>query len=82
FPAGFQLFVFVNPTAPFGGSLTRSAVEIGQFNYLNPYVDQGIYVVLVDTWVYSPLAYRSLDVPYTVYGLIAEKMEIDPDGLW
>lgn len=82
YPAGFQHFDYVNPNAPKGGSLTRSAEEIGQFNYLNPYVDQGINVREVDTWVYSPLAYRSLDEPYTVYGLIAEKMEMDPNGLW
>ncbi|RMM99265.1 Solute-binding family 5 protein [Pseudomonas savastanoi pv. glycinea] len=82
YPAGFQHFDYVNPNAPKGGSLSRSAEEIGQFNYLNPYVDQGINVVQVDTWVYSPLAYRSLDEPYTVYGLIAEKMEMDPNGLW
>ncbi len=82
YPVGFQHFAYVNPYAPKGGSLTRSAEEIGQFNYLNPYVDQGINVVQLDTWVYSPLAYRSLDEPYTVYGLIAEKMEMDPNGLW
>ncbi|PBP58490.1 extracellular solute-binding protein [Pseudomonas syringae] len=82
YPAGFKHFDYVNPNAPKGGSLTRSAEEIGQFNYLNPYVDQGINVREVDSWVYSPLAYRSLDEPYTVYGLIAEKMEMDPDGLW
>lgn len=29
-----------------------------------------------------PLAFRSLDEPYTVYGLVAQKIERDPDGLW
>lgn len=82
YPATFQHFDYVNPKAPKGGSLTRSAEEIGQFNYLNPYVDQGINVVQLDAWVYSPLAYRSLDEPYTVYGLIAERMERDPQGMW
>lgn len=82
YPASFQHFDYVNPNAPKGGTLSRASEEIGQFNYLNPYVDQGINVAQVDTWVYSPLAYRSLDEPYTVYGLIAEKMEMDPDGLW
>ena len=82
YPATFQHFDYVNPEAPKGGSLTRSAEEIGQFNYLNPYVDQGINVVQLDTWVYSPLAYRSLDEPYTVYGLIAKRMERDPQGMW
>ncbi|MEG5265160.1 extracellular solute-binding protein [Pseudomonas sp. JDS28PS106] len=82
YSAAFQHFDYVNADAPKGGSLTRSAEEIGQFNYLNPYVDQGINVVQLDAWVYSPLAYRSLDEPYTVYGLIAEKMERDPQGMW
>ncbi|MDE1165369.1 MAG: extracellular solute-binding protein [Pseudomonas sp.] len=82
YPADFQHFDYVNPSAPKGGSLSRAATEIGQFNYVMPYVDQGIGVTQVDTWVYSPLAFRSLDEPYTVYGLVAEKMERDPDGLW
>ncbi len=82
YPAGFSHFDYVNPDAPKGGSLSRSAEEIGGFNYLVPYVDQGISVVQIDTWVYSPLAYRSLDEPYTVYGLVAEKIERDPEGLW
>jgi microcin C transport system substrate-binding protein len=82
YPAGFSHFDYVNPDAPKGGSLSRSAEEIGGFNYLVPYVDQGISVAQVDTWVYSPLAYRSLDEPYTVYGLVAEKIERDPEGLW
>ncbi|HEY0288880.1 MAG TPA: extracellular solute-binding protein [Pseudomonas sp.] len=82
YPADFQHFDYVNPDAPKGGSLSRSSEEIGQFNYLMPYVDQGINVIQIDTWVYSPLAYRSLDEPYTVYGLVAQKMERDPDNLW
>lgn len=82
YPAGFNHFDYVNPDAPKGGSLSRSSEEIGQYNYLMPYADQGINVSQIDTWVYSPLAYRSLDEPYTVYGLVAEKMERDPDNLW
>lgn len=79
---GFQHFDYVNPEAPKGGSLSRSAEEIAQFNYIMPTNDQGTAVSQVDTWLYSPLAYRSLDEPYTVYGLVAEKMEQDPAGMW
>ena len=82
YPAGFNHFDYVNPDAPKGGSLSRSSEEIGQYNYLTPYADQGINVREIDTWVYSPLAYRSLDEPYTVYGLVAEKLERDPDNMW
>ncbi|WP_162094917.1 extracellular solute-binding protein [Pseudomonas chlororaphis] len=82
YPPGFQHFDYVNPDAPKGGSLSRASMEIGQFNYITPYADQGIAVAQVNDWVYSPLAFRSLDEPYTVYGLVAERMERDPDGLW
>lgn len=82
YPPGFQHFDYVNPDAPKGGSLSRSAEEIAQFNYIMPTNDQGTAVTQVDTWLYSPLAYRSLDEPYTVYGLVAESMEQDPAGLW
>jgi microcin C transport system substrate-binding protein len=82
YPPDFQQFDYVNPHAPKGGSLTRAAEEISAFNYIMPSSDQGTGVVQVDSWLYSPLAYRSLDEPYTVYGLVAEKMEHDPAGLW
>ncbi|MCU1717172.1 extracellular solute-binding protein [Pseudomonas sp. 5P_3.1_Bac2] len=82
YPADFKHFDFVNPAAPKGGSLSRASMEIGQFNYILPYLDQGTGVAQVDQWLYSPLAFRSLDEPYTVYGLIAQTMERDPNGLW
>ena len=82
YPDGFKHFDYVNPDAPKGGSLSRASMEIGQFNYLIPFVDTGTGVAQVEQWVYSPLAFRSLDEPYTVYGLVAQKMERDPDGLW
>ncbi len=82
YPADFQHFDYVNPLAPKGGSLSRSSMEIGAFNYVMPEVDSGTGVAQVDYWVYSPLAFRSMDEPDTVYGLVAEQMERDPDGLW
>ncbi|MCF4993663.1 ABC transporter substrate-binding protein, partial [Pseudomonas gessardii] len=82
YPAGFSHFDYVNPDAPKGGSLKRSAIEVGRFDHVLPYIDKGIGVSQVDGWVYSPLAYRSLDEPYTVYGLVAQKMERAKDGLY
>ncbi|WP_241653231.1 extracellular solute-binding protein [Pseudomonas alkylphenolica] len=79
---GFQHFEYANPDAPKGGSLRRSAIEIGQFDHVLPYIDKGIGVAEVDGWLYAPLAIRSQDEPYTVYGLIARQMERDPEGLW
>ena len=82
YSAGFTHFDYTNPDAPKGGSLRRSAIEIGQFDHILPYIDKGIGVSEIDGWVYSPLAVRSLDEPYTVYGLVARRMERADDGLW
>jgi microcin C transport system substrate-binding protein len=77
----FQHFDYVDPDAPKGGSLRRSAIEIGQFDHVLPYIDKGTGVSQIDGLLYAPLALRSLDEPYTVYGLIAEKMRRSADGL-
>lgn len=81
YATGFTHFDYANPDAPKGGSLRRSAIEIGRFDHVLPYIDKGIGVSQVDGWVYAPLAQRSLDEPYTVYGLVAEQMERAGDGL-
>lgn len=80
--AGFSHFAYANPQAPKGGSMRRSALEIGRFDHVLPYGDKGIGVSQIDGLIYSPLAQRSLDEPYTVYGLVAQQMERADDGLW
>jgi microcin C transport system substrate-binding protein len=55
-------------------------MEIGQFNYITPYVDQGISVVQVNDWVYAPLAFRSLDEPYTVYAWSRNRWNAIPEA--
>jgi microcin C transport system substrate-binding protein len=77
----FSHFDYAEPRAPKGGSLRRSALDLGQFDHVLPYIDQGTGISQIDGLLYSPLAVRSLDEPYTVYGLIAEKMERARDGL-
>ncbi|RMO70642.1 Extracellular solute-binding protein, partial [Pseudomonas syringae pv. aptata] len=81
YPADFKHFDYVNPDAPKGGSMRRSAIEIGQFDHLMPFTDKGMGVSQINGMLYSPLATRSMDEPYTVYGLVAEKMERGADGL-
>ncbi|WP_371924821.1 extracellular solute-binding protein [Pseudomonas sp. R5(2019)] len=82
YPASFTHFNYTNPKAPKGGTLRRSALEIGQFDHVLPYIDKGAGVSQIDGWLYSPLAVRSLDEPYSVYGLVAQKMERADDGRW
>jgi len=79
---GFEHFDYVNPQAPKGGSLRRSSTEDGAFDHIVPYVDRGTGVTQVDSWLYSPLGYRSKDEPYTVYGLVARQFELAPDRSW
>ncbi|WP_409077957.1 extracellular solute-binding protein [Pseudomonas sp. N3-W] len=79
---GFQHLDYVNPNAPKGGSLRRSSLESGPFDHLVPYVDKGTGVAEIDGWLYAPLAYRSKDEPYSVYGLVAQQMELAPDRTW
>jgi len=81
YPANFSHFDYTNPQAPKGGTMRRSAIEIGHFDHVLPYIDKGIGVTQIDGLLYSPLAQRSMDEPYTVYGLVAEKMERSEDGL-
>ncbi|MDR9752540.1 extracellular solute-binding protein [Pseudomonas sp. SZMC_28357] len=81
YPAGFSHFDYTNQRAPKGGSMRRSAIEIGHFDHVLPYIDKGIGVSQLDGMIYSPLAQRSLDEPYTVYGLVAQSMERAEDGL-
>jgi microcin C transport system substrate-binding protein len=81
YPVNFQHFDYVNADAPKGGSMRRSALEIGQFDHIMPYLDKGTGVSQVNGLLYSPLAVRSLDEPYTVYGLVAQKMERGADGM-
>lgn len=80
--AAFSHFDYVNRAAPKGGSFRRSSMESGSFDHLIPYVDKGTGVAQIQGWLYSPLAYRSLDEPYTVYGLVAQTMELAPDRTW
>ena len=82
YPAHFSHFDYVNADAPKGGSLRRAALNLGQFDHILPYIDKGTGVSEVDGWLYAPLAVRSQDEPYTVYGLIARSLERGPEDAW
>lgn len=81
YPANFSHFAYTNLQAPKGGTMRRSALEIGHYDHILPYIDKGIGVSQIDGLLYSPLAQRSQDEPYTVYGLVAQQMEQSDDGL-
>jgi microcin C transport system substrate-binding protein len=79
YPPGFQHFDYVNPDAPKGGTARLSA--IGSFDNLNPFIIKGVAAVGIGN-VYDTLLTPSLDEPSTMYGLLAESVEIAADRSW
>jgi peptide/nickel transport system substrate-binding protein len=74
---GFTSFPYANPDAPKGGRATL-AVQ-GSFDSLNPLIVKGEAADGVREYVYESLLARAYDEPFTLYGLIAEKVETPPD---
>jgi peptide/nickel transport system substrate-binding protein len=73
----FSHFPYVNPAAPKGGRLVLGA--LGTFDSLNPFIIKGVTPAGVREYVYESLMARSGDEPFTLYGLIAESIEMPED---
>ena len=76
-PPGFTHFSYVNPDAPKGGRLVLGA--FGSFDSLNPLIIKGVAVNGVRDFTIESLMARGLDEPFTLYGLIAEGVEVPDD---
>ncbi len=70
-------FPYANPQAPKGGAITLG--QHGTFDSLNPLILKGIAANGVREFVYESLLSRSLDEPFSLYGLIAESIELPDD---
>jgi len=79
-PAGFRNFPYVDPDAPRGGRLTQGM--LGTFDSLNPFIIRGVSATGLREYVFESLMARSADEPFTLYGLIAESVELPPDRAW
>ena len=75
----FKNFDYVNPAAPKGGTLKMAA--FGTFDTFNPYVIRGSAAAGA-SMVYDTLTVESADEPFSVYGLIAETVEMPKDRSW
>jgi peptide/nickel transport system substrate-binding protein len=75
--AGFGHFPYVNPSAPKGGQLVLGA--LGTFDSLNPFIIKGVTPPSLREFVYEGLLARSADEPFSLYGLIAEGLEVPED---
>ena len=74
---GFEHFKYVNPDAPKGGQV-RIGVA-GSFDNLNPLIVKGNAVAGMREYVFETLLARSLDEPFSLYGLIAQSVEMPED---
>lgn len=77
FPAGFTHYPYVNPDAPKGGSLTLSTT--GSFDSVNPLIVKGKSAEGVRAFAIESLLSRSLDEPFTLYGLLAQSIDVPED---
>jgi microcin C transport system substrate-binding protein len=76
YSSGFSHFDYVNPEAPKGGTLHQAAT--GTFDSLNPYALKGTPAQGLG-YVYDHLMARSQDEPFTMYPMIAEKVDVPDD---
>jgi peptide/nickel transport system substrate-binding protein len=78
-PPDFTAFRYVNPAAPKGGRLTQGV--LGTFDSLNPFIVKGLPVPALQIRgpVIESLMARGYDEPFTLYGLLANSVETDPD---
>lgn len=79
-PQGFAHLPYANPDAPKGGTIRMA--EPGGFDSLKPWVLKGNAAWGVGVHVTESLMMRSIDEPFTLYGLLAETVEVAPDRAW
>lgn len=75
---GFTHFDYVDPDAKKGGKIVLSG--FGTFDSLNPYILKGISAEGLGL-VFETLLQKSLDEPFSSYGLLAEDIELAKDKL-
>lgn len=73
-PENFPAFPYVVPDAPKGGRVTLGSS--GSFDNLNPMIIRGEPVQGIREFVIESLMARSQDEPFTLYGLIAETIDV------
>ncbi|GAB4388012.1 extracellular solute-binding protein [Albidovulum sp.] len=79
-PPDFVSLPYVNPDAPKGGRIVFG--EPGGFDSLNPWILKGTAPWGVGIHTVETLMGRSIDEPFTLYGLLAESVETDEDRNW
>ncbi|MBP7000895.1 MAG: ABC transporter substrate-binding protein [Amaricoccus sp.] len=79
-PPDFVALPYANPDAPKGGSIRIG--ETGGFDSFNPFILKGRAPWAVQTMVFETLMGRNWDEPFTLYGLLAESIDVGPNREW
>jgi len=83
YPREFQHFDYVNPDAPKGGTLyLRNPDRRTSFDKFNPFTIKGNAPAAVDIFMFETLCVMAGDELSTMYGLIAQDLQIAPDRSW
>ncbi|MEP2642772.1 extracellular solute-binding protein [Roseobacter sp.] len=79
-PPDFVSLPYANANAPKGGAITLG--NTGGFDSLNPFVRKGTVPWQLRFFTHESLMGRSWDEPFTLYGLLAESVEVPDDRSW
>ena len=79
-PSDFTHLPYANPDAPTGGAIVTSSV--GTFDSLNPYIQKGSVHWQLRFLTQETLMGRSLDEPFSLYGVLAESIKTGPNREW
>ncbi len=76
----FKHYAYVNPNAPKGGRLRLYTPR--KFDSTNPLIVKGVGVPGVRLWTLESLMARGHDEAFTLYGLLAEAVDLPDDRSW
>lgn len=79
-PPDFVSLPYANPDAPTGGKIVTA--NVGSFDSLNPYILKGSVHWQMRYLIGESLMGRSLDEPFSLYGVLAETIETGPNREW
>ncbi|SEQ68271.1 microcin C transport system substrate-binding protein [Amphritea atlantica] len=79
YPPGFKHFDYVNPDAPKGGDVSEDA--LGTFDSFNGFIIKGAAADGIGL-IYDSLLTKAQDEPFSLYGLLAESLEVADDRSW
>ncbi len=77
--ADFKHFDYASPDAKKGGSIVQAS--LGSYDNLHPFILKGQSAAGAGS-IYDTLTVNSLDEPFSVYGLLAESIEVPDEKNW